>query len=317
MSEAYQPTISVVMSVYNGEEFLAEAIHSILDQTYTDFEFIIVNDASTDNTETIIKGFADQRIVYIKNESNLELAASLNKAIKQAKGTYIARMDADDIAKPERLQVQHDYLETHTDIVLCGSNSILINDKGKNVGNVTPPHGFDSILGDMCIQNAVMHPTVMMRTSLFDKFAYNESFNRSQDYELWLRIVAKGYKMDNINQELLSYRIHEKSFSKKGREEQEHFVIEALGWFYKEMFGWDNVKHDISSLRKVKYYGRKLRNPFDTISLLRFSKKLLKAHRQTFDNQQAYEILRQHLYDMIYTTVPSVFRKKAISYISS
>ena len=109
-----KPLVSVLMAVYNGEKYLLEAIESILNQTYTNFEFLIINDGSTDSTEEIILSYSDQRIRYIKNEQNLKLIASLNKGLDLAKGKYIARMDADDISLPDRLEKQVNFLERNS-----------------------------------------------------------------------------------------------------------------------------------------------------------------------------------------------------------
>ena len=115
------PTISIVMPVYNCENYLHEAIKSILEQTYTDFEFIIINDGSEDNSEDIILSYADPRIIYIKNDKNMKIVKTLNKGISLSRGKYIARMDADDICYRDRLEKQLSFMEKHKDIDLCGS----------------------------------------------------------------------------------------------------------------------------------------------------------------------------------------------------
>ncbi len=132
MSE--NPKVSVIMSVYNGDKYLREAIESILNQTFTDFEFIIVNDGSTDNSLEIIESYDDERIKTINNKKNIGLTKSLNKALKFAKGKYIARQDADDVSLPNRFEKQVEYLDSHPEVALVGTSVYLIDENGKIIG---------------------------------------------------------------------------------------------------------------------------------------------------------------------------------------
>ena len=140
-----KPEISVIMSVYNGMPYLQEAVKSILNQTYKDFEFIIVDDASTDDSLKYLKGINDKRIKILSNEKNLGLAVSLNKALNAARGEYIARMDADDISKPERLHIQLNFMELNPQIDICGSFVSVIDENGKLVGSIKKPTTDDKI----------------------------------------------------------------------------------------------------------------------------------------------------------------------------
>jgi glycosyltransferase involved in cell wall biosynthesis len=198
------PKISVLMPVYNGEKYLLPAIESILYQTFADFEFIIINDGSTDSSEAIIKSFSDPRIVYIKNEANLKLAASLNRGLKMARGKYLARMDADDIARLERLQTQFDFMEKHLDIDLCGAWAKII-DSEKILKMPTRPELIAPLL---LFYPPLIHPSVFWRIESFNRYqlAYDESFSKSQDFELWSR-AAKFLKITNLNKILLDYRV--------------------------------------------------------------------------------------------------------------
>jgi glycosyltransferase involved in cell wall biosynthesis len=200
------PKISVLMPVYNGEKHLREAIESILKQPFTDFEFIIIDDGSTDSSAAIVQSFPDQRIIYRKNEVNLGLAASLNIGLKLAKGKYLARMDADDIARPERLQTQFDYLESHPDIDLCGSWIKIIGTE--KIWKM--PTKSEQIPALLLFGPTLFHPTVFWRQESFLKnnLSYNEAFRKSQDYELWAR-AAKVIKIVNLKDVLLDYRVTE------------------------------------------------------------------------------------------------------------
>jgi len=197
--------ISVVMSAYNSEKYIKEAIESILNQTFTDFEFIIINDASTDSTESIIKSFDNPMIKLIKNEKNLGLTKSLNIGLDLAKGKYIARMDADDISIPERFQKQFDLMEKNPDIDICGTWYEFIGEKS---GVVRYPELDDEIKSNLMFHDCICHPSVFIRKESLDKheLKYNEEFKYAQDYELWCR-VRKTLKFANIPCVLLKYRI--------------------------------------------------------------------------------------------------------------
>ena len=158
-SNAPHPLVTVLMAVYNGEKYLREAIESILDQTYTNFEFLIINDGSSDRTEEIILSYNDKRIRYIKNEQNLKLIASLNKGLDLAKGEFIARMDADDISLPERLEKQINFLEKHPEIGLLGS---WVRTLGlTNNRNIIFKQGHNTIRIQLLFNNFFHHPSVV------------------------------------------------------------------------------------------------------------------------------------------------------------
>jgi len=212
------PLCSVIMSVYNGSAFLKDSILSILNQTFIDFEFIIINDASTDNSEEIINSFNDSRIVYLKNDENLGLAASLNKAIKISKGKYIARMDDDDIALNNRLQKQVDFLTRNPEFGIVGAYAELFSDK-------TGIRKHASISDELKVRTLFScqfcHPTVMFQKKNVDgqNIRYNEDFRTAQDYELWSRLVnvTDFYTIPEV---LLMYRVHNNQISTSKREIQ-------------------------------------------------------------------------------------------------
>ena len=180
------------MSVYNGEKYLREAIDSILNQTFKDFEFLIINDGSTDSTAEILQSYQDPRIRVINNEKNIGLTKSLNKGLKLAKGEYIARMDADDISMPERLQEQVDMLEQKSGLGVVGTRHCVIDEKG-NIKSEAKNYGNPVILRwKLLFNNVFTHSSVMMRKKAYeDSGGYNPEFEASQDYDLWSRIVKK------------------------------------------------------------------------------------------------------------------------------
>jgi len=206
------PKISVLLPVYNGGEYLQTAIDSILNQSYSDFEFIIINDASTDNSEKLICSYTDSRIRYIKNEQNIGLIRTLNKGLDLCNGDYIARMDQDDIANDKRLEKQNDILDKNPEIGVCGSWFTLFGTRNNHVAK-HPEHPEHIKIG-MLAYCAIGHPTVMMRKSSLQGLKYDEDYQAAEDYEFWTRLL-RITKFYNIQESLLDYRLHETNMSVK------------------------------------------------------------------------------------------------------
>ena len=218
------PTVTVLMSVYNGEKYLYEAIESILNQTFKDFEFLIINDGSTDGTAKILQSYQDHRIKIINNEKNIGLTKSLNKGLRFAKGEYIARMDADDISMPERLEKELEFMEAHRNYAVVGTFLNVLDEDSKVVGTIEKPIGDDQIREFLKKDNCIGHGSAMVRKkSLLNIGYYNESIEKAQDYDLWLRI-SERYKMANIPQYLYMWRNYKENISAKHNNEQKHFV---------------------------------------------------------------------------------------------
>jgi len=189
--------VSVIMSAFNEENYLKESVESILSQTYGDFEFIIINDNSTDKTKDILNNLAkkDSRIKIITNIQNIGLTKSLNKAIKIARGEYIARQDADDISLPERFKSQIEFLDNNPDIKILGTFNYAIDKKGKVLAKNTLLTAHKEIKKNLIKRNPFIHSSVMIDREILNKVGlYNEEFETTQDYELWFRIlkIAKG-----------------------------------------------------------------------------------------------------------------------------
>lgn len=224
------------MSNYNtSEKYLRESIESILKQSFTDFEFIIIDDCSTNNNKSIFKNFNDDRVKIIFNEKNLGLAASLNKALKIAKGEFIARMDSDDISLETRLEKQYKYLKSNPSVGLVASFAKKIgNDKGYIYSIVEEPEKMNV---PMFFGNVICHPSVMFRREaiISNRLKYNEEFKTGQDYELWSRLLKKE-KVAIIPEVLLSYRIHNNQISNEKKMDQIQntmkvysYMLEGLG----------------------------------------------------------------------------------------
>jgi len=218
------PKVSVLMSVYNGETYLERSIESVLSQTYRNFEFLIINDASTDSTEDILKKVDDHRIKVVANSENVGLTKSLNKGIDIARGQYIARMDADDLSLPYRFEIQVDFLEKHPEYAVLGSSYLMIDQEGRTVSLVKVPVDDSQIREVLLKQNCFGHGSVMMRTEALRQVGgYDERFKCSQDYDLWLRIV-ETFKVSNIEEALYCWRLSNDSISKMNEWEQKYYA---------------------------------------------------------------------------------------------
>lgn len=205
------PLVSVVMPVYNGEKYLKEAIDSILNQTFTDFELLLINDASTDNSEKIINSYNDSRIIYIKNEQNLGLIKTLNKGLDLAKGEFIARMDQDDISRPDRFAKQIALFESNPEIGVCGTWFTLFRENHED-NTIQHPEYNDSIKIGLLTSCFIGHPTVMMRKKALENYRYDVNYQAAEDFELWTRLI-RVTKFYNIQESLLKYRFHNSNIS--------------------------------------------------------------------------------------------------------
>jgi glycosyltransferase involved in cell wall biosynthesis len=231
--------VSVIMAVYKEKEMhLMAAIESVLRQTYNDIEFIIVNDNPLGEVlDKYLVSIRDPRIVYVRNTENKGLTSSLNKAISISKGEYIARMDADDVCMPERIEKQVAYLEKHRDIDILGTNATVINEHGEIIGNIDNDYSESYIKAATYFGAPLIHPTVMFRRSVFTehKLYYNESYRYAQDYELWTRAVF-AVRVNLLQERLLMWRENENRVSTKNNDSQHEFAkqihlrqIERLG----------------------------------------------------------------------------------------
>jgi glycosyltransferase involved in cell wall biosynthesis len=198
------------MAVYNTENYVHDAIQSVLSQPYSNFEFIIIDDFSIDNTSKIVMEFDDPRIVFIQNTKNLGLAASLNKALDMACGKYIARMDSDDICLKDRFIKQIGFLEKNDQIDICGGFVSRIDKNGKIFKSLSRvPIDDKYIKANTVFNPQFFHPTIVFRTSFIRRHhvRYNTLYKKSQDFELWSRLMRKGNcKMANISSIVLRYR---------------------------------------------------------------------------------------------------------------
>ena len=216
------PYVSVVMAVCNGEKYLSDAVESILSQSFREFEFIIIDDGSTDATASILAQFEkrDARVLIHRFDTNHGLSSALNFAIQHARGEYIVRMDADDISFPNRLSGQVAYLDEHPEVGICGTWVELIGDSaGKTWKH---PLSHEAISVRMLFANALVHSSVMLRRSVMTRHElyYDESIRYAQDYELWSRAMLVT-RFANVGSILLQYRVYKTSSGAQNLEQQD------------------------------------------------------------------------------------------------
>ena len=192
------------MPVYNAEAYLREAMDSILAQTLTDFEFLIIDDGSTDGSADVVRSYTDPRIRLVQSESNLRLAATLNRGLDEARGEYVARMDADDISLPDRLARQAAFLDAHPDVGLCGTWAEAFGGARFSMPNPADPEG---IRAKLLFDSALVHPSVMLRRRFFDRHGLRyPPLAHFEDYALWQQ-AARLFPLANLPAILLRYRV--------------------------------------------------------------------------------------------------------------
>jgi glycosyltransferase involved in cell wall biosynthesis len=236
-----EPVVSVIMNAYNAEKYIAESIQSILNQTFKNFEFLIYNDGSSDGTQFVIDGFNDSRIKVTSLKENKGVVYCKNMGLKEARGKYIAQMDADDISLPDRLKLQVEYLEKHTDVGLLGAQLKIL---GSNEVNNKPLHDTD-IRWWFFKGCPVPQPTAMIRASVIKKHKlyYDAEFKSAEDIEYWIQL-AKVTKMANLPVPTLEYRVHEAQESTAHIQRQNFYRDKSL----KSFFEWLVIENKDSDL---------------------------------------------------------------------
>lgn len=234
MKNPTDPLVSVVMPAYKAEKYIAAAIESILDQTFRDFELIIVDDGSTDGTLQIINMYskADERIVVLKNERNLRVNRTTNKGIEAARGKYVAIMNADDISLPERLGKQVKFMEKHPEVGIVGGTMLIINEVGKVTGERHYYTQDKEIRKHIFRFSPFCHPTVMIRRAVLEKSGlYDPYYESAGDYEIYFRIGLHA-KFANLEDKLIKYRVVPGSLTTGGLKTMELKTIEARRKFF-------------------------------------------------------------------------------------
>lgn len=238
------------MPVYNAEKYLKETIDSILRQTFTDFELLIINDGSSDGSEDIILSCYDKRIRYKKNPTNLKLIETLNKGIELSSGKYIIRMDADDVSLPQRLQKQVDFMEKHPDVGVCGSWFEIF---GKEKKIIKYPEKDEDIRIMMLYQTPFCHPAVVIRKEILlqHNIRFSPDFIHAEDYEMWVRLMGLT-RFANIQEVLLLYRLHESSVSFSNKAVQKANTLKTIRLLFQKI-GMSVEPDDDEIFRNIAY----------------------------------------------------------------
>lgn len=207
--------VSVIMPAYNAKDYIDEAINSVLGQTYQNFELIVIDDASTDNTVKIVKKYIKKfpnkiRLIEVKENLNAGGDKCANEGLKIAKGKYIARMDADDVAFPQRFETQVNFLLRNPKVFLVGSNAYVINKNGRIIGEKTEPLTSEEIYKAYFGFHPLIHPTCMFKRKLKNgsPFRYEIKHSANNDYYTFFKLICQGYKYVNLDEKLIKYRIH-------------------------------------------------------------------------------------------------------------
>lgn len=301
-----RPFVSIVMSAYNSEKYIAEAIESMLNQTYKSFEFIIIDDGSTDNSLKIIKNYqrSDSRIIVISRE-NRGLPYSLNEGIKKAQGKYIIRMDADDISMPERLEVQVMFMESSPEVGVCGSATIVFGQsKEERLWNLT--QNDSRLKTELLFSSVFAHPSVIIRRNVMieHKLFYNESFLQAQDFELWSR-MASCTKFCNLQSALLKYRISDNSTTTKADKdiEKRYEVIKSIFESYLKQLNINNSEEENRLHFNLTVNSRIRDNKIEWKALETYFSKIIKANNQEriFDRLELKKVLgKKWLWNLYY-----------------
>lgn len=233
------PMISVLLPVYNGEKFIAQAVQSILDQTYRYFELIIIDDGSTDRTAAILDQFQDERIKRLKNEKNIGLVGSLNRASSIAQGEYFARMDADDLSNPERLAKQVDFLEEHSEVGVLGTGAAQVDSRGRFISTLVMPQMHELILWHFFFDLPIIHATVMMRKEILHLAGgYRAEFAHSEDMDLWSRMIFQT-RFVNLSTILYTRRLHRASIGSTESRTQVYLTTAIRQKVFRDIIGCD------------------------------------------------------------------------------
>lgn len=289
------PRVSILMPVYNNGDYVAEAIESMLSQTFDDFELIVLDDYSTDHSRQVIESFTDKRIIYHRNEKNLGLANNLNVGLDLARGEFIARMDGDDISLPERLQIQVNFLEKHPDIDLC---SCGLEKFGKETDVWIRETDPEQVKITMMFYSPVLHATSVWRREAFEKhqLRYRQAAFPAEDYDLWARAVFHC-KLVNIPQVLYKYRIHGIQVTKTDDRTELRDKQIRLEYLKRTLPG---LKEDdlVGFVELLNRKGKLNKQELSTLKLLK--NKLIEANKRTlFFNQEKLSFRLKRYYQSL------------------
>lgn len=247
------PQVTVLMSTYNRENYICEAIESILAQTFQDFEFLIINDGSVDRSREIILSYQDPRIRLVENEQNIGIPRSLNKGLSLAQGELIARLDSDDLSEPERLARQVAFLEAHPEIAMVGSAYQEVDQEGNLLETYRLPCDATGIRWGLLFYTPFLSSSVMFRRAILQTVGlYNENFPYAQDHELWVRI-AKSSPVANLDESLVKYRVHPSSVTLFHETRQYDLLFQSCSSYMTTLFEQNQGVIDKNLFRSMQF----------------------------------------------------------------
>lgn len=283
--------VSILMGIYNGEAYLEEALESILDQTYTNWECIVIDDCSTDKTPEILKTYIqrDRRFRCYRNEENQKLPGSLNRAIKEAEGTYFVRMDADDVCRRDRIEKQVEYMEKHPELDLSCGRCFIWDQDGILPTNMQRRGDADAAGALFLFFNPILHPGVIAKGEVMRSFLYDPRFTCTEDFELWIRMLIAGKKIGVQEDFLMIYRIHGQQVTVTKRELQKIQYQKSIEKFYRH-FLFELNSRELQFLTEGIY----LRDDCDFERCVSFLKKVIaenKKHKRMKPKAVLYAVI--------------------------
>ena len=318
------PKITVFMAAYNSENYISDSIKSILDQSFSDFELLIINDGSTDLTVDIIEKFNDPRIRLVHNDKNRGLTYTRNVALTEALGEYIAILDSDDIAIKNRLELQYNFFQQHPEYALCGGHGIYINQLAQPADNsdLTVPTGAEKIKMTLFFENTFVNSSVMFKTSIYQELNGYQEYAPAEDYELSIRIAEK-YPVWNLDKILVKYRKHENNISTLENETAKlklkaikRMQISSLGISDSQNLGdilfsiliWDYKSYQFSDYHRlfsqIKSANRKLgKYPIKEFERILFEKWFTVIHQKRAKMNALALLFNKDLFDWSYLSM--------------
>ena len=290
-----KPDISVIMSVYNGETYLREAIESVIGQTFKNWELVIINDCSTDSTGEILSDYSlkDERIKVHTNEVNLKLPSSLNKAISLCTGKYIARMDADDICLPDRFEKQFKFMEENPDVSLSSCRFMTVKNGVYMSGGAGGRCDNNALKAMLLVSNPILHPGVIAKADVMKKLNYDTTLTCTEDLELWTRMVMDNQKIQILPECLLIYRLHDKQITSTTLERQHTEVLKIQDKYYASL-----LEEMDEEMKKFYISGIYFYENADITKFIKYAKWLKSKTRNNFSkntiNYALFEILAEY-----------------------
>jgi glycosyltransferase involved in cell wall biosynthesis len=272
------------MPVYNGEKYLRGATDSILNQTFTDFEFIIINDCSTDATPEIIDSYGDPRIVRLSNETNLGHTASINRALRISKGEFIARMDADDVSVADRFQKQVQFLDAHGEVAVVASHVRVIRDDIVT-DDIWRPSSVSGVLAwEMSWKCPILHPSVMMRRTDVEQVGrYDEGLRCADDHRLWIQMFTSGKVIAVLPEPLHHYRLWSEQIGVKQQARQLREIVESAHSYSEWLLGCTVDIELVEGMINL-YRGEAVRREEDIRSYLSLARQVERRCREVYSN---------------------------------